>query len=268
MSTLRTYWERIQGSIWLMCGVLSLFFALVFWAMSDKPKDTIELVKPAETEVEVQIQPEKVGATTHLGALLDEVKPLENTTRLTVSGNHEAEFRGTKFVTDQAKSSTIELFRAKEESVVKGFLQKQKDRSNLVYIRLNSESQQEQYVVLYGVYGSANAAKADLAQLPMKLPVSLKPSIRLLSDYIEYVNDLGSDDLGITGKLNEVRLLPLAIPRPVAPPVKKNIEVDEKTPENATTSTTVTRRDESGNIVDVKKFHTEVPATVPNTAEQ
>lgn len=269
MSPLRIFWERIQGSIWLMCGVLCLFFALVFWAMSDRTEDTIEIVKPAETEIEIQIQPEKVGATAHLGTLLNEVKPLENTTRLTVSGNHEAEFRGTKFVADQAKNSTIELFRAKEESVVKGFIQKQKDRDNIVYIRLNGESQQEQYVVLYGVYSSTNAAKADLKQLPIKLPTSLKPSIRSFSDYAEFVNDLGSDELGITGTLYEVRLLPMAIPKPVvAASVKKNLESNMQKSENSTTTTTVTRRDESGNIIDVKKSHTEVPATLPNTAEQ
>ena len=173
MARLRTYWERIQSSVWLMCGVLCLFFALVFWAVSDKQEDAIELVKEPETEVEIQIQPEKVAATTHLGALLDEVKPLENTTRLTASGNHDAEFRGTKFITDQAKNLTIELFRAKEESVVKGFIQKQKDRSQLVYIRLSGENQQEQYVVLYGNYSNSNTI--ENAYVNLKTSVPLQP---------------------------------------------------------------------------------------------
>lgn len=259
MATLRTYWERIQSSIWLTCGVLCLFFALVFWAVADRQEDYVEIVKEPETEVEIQIQPEKVAATTHLGALLEEVKPLEVTTRLTASGNHEVEFRGTKFIADNAKNSTIELFRAREESVVKGFIQKQKDRSQLMYIRLSGENQQEQYVVLYGNYGSLNAAKSDLTQLPIKLPASIKPSIQVFSDYNGLVNDLGSDDLGVTGKLYEVRLLPAAIPKVVVPIVKKNVEGENQTPNNPTTSTTVTRRDENGNIVDVQKSHTEVP---------
>lgn len=259
MATLRTYWERIQSSIWLTCGVLCLFFALVFWAVSDKQEDYVELVKEPETDVEIQIQPEKVAATTHLGALLEEVKPLEITTRLTASGNHEAEFRGTKFIADNAKNSTIELFRAREESVVKDFIQKQKDRSQLIYIRLSGENQQEQYVVLYGNYGSSNAAKSDLTQLPIKLPASIKPSVQVFSDYNGLVNDLGSDDLGVTGKLYEVRLLPAAIPKVVVPTVKKSVESENQTPNNQTTSTTVTRRDENGNIVDVQKSHTEVP---------
>ena len=267
MATLRTYWERIQSSVWLMCGVLCLFFALVFWAVSDKQEDVVELVKEPETEVEIQIQPEKVAATTHLGALLDEVKPLENTTRLTASGNHDAEFRGTKFITDQAKNLTIELFRAKEESVVKGFIQKQKDRSQLVYIRLSGENQQEQYVVLYGNYSNSNIAKSALAKLPIKLPTTLKPNIHPFSDYEGLVNDLGSDDLGITGKLHEVRLLPAAIPKVIAPPVKKNAVSEAQVPENVATSITVTRRDESGNVVDIKKTHSEVPVAPTATSE-
>lgn len=261
MVALRTFWERIQSSIWLTCGVLCLFFSLVFWAISTKEEDIVEIVKAPETEVEIQIQPEKVAATTHLGALLDEVKPLEITTRLTASGNHEAEFRGTKFIADNAKNSTIELFRAREESVVKDFIKKQKDRTQLIYIRLSGENQQEQYVVLYGNYSSKNVAKSTLTDLPIKLPASLKPSIHLFSDYEGLVNDLGSDDLGITGKLREVRLLPAAIPKAVVPTVKKNTTNEAQVPENATTSTTVTRRDESGNVVDIQRTHTEVPAT-------
>ena len=269
MATLRTYWERIQSSIWLTCGVLCLFFALVFWAITDKDDDVVEVVKAPETEVEIQIQPEKVAATTHLGTLLDEVKPLENTTRLTASGNHEAEFRGTKFITDQAKNSTIELFRATEESVVKDFIQKQTDRSQLIYIRLSGENQHEQYVVLYGNYSNANTAKSALESFPIKLPVSLKPTIHSFSDYAEWVNDLGSDELGITGKIHEVRLLPAAVPRVVQVPVVKhqNSLNEDKVPADATTTTTVTRRDDSGNVVDVKKSHTEVPNTSSDHAE-
>lgn len=267
MATLRTYWERIQSSIWLTCGVLCLFFALVFWAVSEKEEDYIEIIKAPETEVETQIQPEKVAATIHLGALLEEVKPLETTTRLTVSGNHEAEFRGTKFITEQSKNKTIELFRAKEESVVKDFIQRQKDRTQLVYIRLSGENQQEQYVILYGNYSHSNAAKSDLAKLPIKLPASLKPSIRSFSDYVGLVNDLGSDELGVTGKLYEVRLLPAAIPKVIVPTVKTSDTNEAKVPENVATSTTVTRRDESGNVVDIQKTHSEVPVTPAATSE-
>ena len=260
MATLPTQWQRIQSSIWLVCGVLCLFFALVFWAMTDKQK-LVEVVKEPESEAEIQIQPEKVAATTHLGALLDEVKPLELTTRITASGTHEAEFRGTKFITDNKKNSTIELFRASEENVIKNYIKKQSDRNNLVYIRLSGEDQQEKYVLLYGNYKNNNEAKVALNQLNMSLPASLKPSVHSFSEYESYVNDLGSEEMGVSGKLREVKLAPAALPRISEADVAQARAARAAIQPNVATTTTETRRDQNGNVVDVKKSQTEVPLT-------
>ncbi len=93
-------------------------------------------------------------------ACQEEVRPLELTTRLTASGLHEAEFRGTKFIQEQKNNSTIELFRVNDENIIKSFIKKQTDRSKLFYIRLSGEGQAEQYVMLYGSFGN----KRDAAQ--------------------------------------------------------------------------------------------------------
>jgi hypothetical protein len=268
MASLRSYWQLIQNSIWLTCAVVCLFFALVFWAITDKD-ELIEIVKEPETEVEIQIQPEKVAATTHLGALLEQVKPLEMTTRLTASGTHEAEFRGTKFVTENKDNSTVELFRAVEEGVVKGFIRKQTQRDNLIYIRLSGENQKEQYVVLYGNFRNSNVAANELKQLNLKAPASLKPSVHTFSEYLPFVNDLGSEELGVNSQLHEVNLAPAAIPRivvPVAPRVSPKSQQESASSEHSTTSTTVTRRDAQGNVVDVKRSQTEVENS-PNQSE-
>lgn len=41
---LRTHWQQIQNYIWLVLGGACLFFALVFWAITDS-KDVVEVEK-------------------------------------------------------------------------------------------------------------------------------------------------------------------------------------------------------------------------------
>ena len=120
MATIRTQWQRIQNYIWLVCGLVCLFAALIFWAITDTDA-LVEVEKSAETESELQIQPEKVAATNLLGALQEEVRPLEMTTRVVNTGSYEPEFRGTKFVTENKSASTIELFRVTKEDVIRSF---------------------------------------------------------------------------------------------------------------------------------------------------
>ncbi len=92
MAALHTPWQKVQHYFWLVCGVGCLFAALIFWAATDSD-EVIEIEKKPETEVQLQIQPEKVATMTHLGALSDEVKPLDLTTRTIVKAMHEPFFR-------------------------------------------------------------------------------------------------------------------------------------------------------------------------------
>ena len=109
MTALRTHWQKIQQSIWLLGAVLCLLAALIFWAVTDR-EELVEIEKQPESEIDLQIQPEKVAATTYLGGLQEEVRPLELTTRLTASGLHEAEFRGTKFIQEQKITAQLNCF--------------------------------------------------------------------------------------------------------------------------------------------------------------
>ena len=76
MAVSRSIWQNIQQYSWLVFALVCLIAALVFWAITDN-KALVEIERPAKTEAQVQIQPEKVAATAHLGAFSDEVKPLD-----------------------------------------------------------------------------------------------------------------------------------------------------------------------------------------------
>ena len=162
MAALHTPWQKIQHYFWLVCGVGCLFAALVFWAVTDSD-DVVEIEKKPETEVQLQIQPEKVATMTHLGALFQEVKPLDLNTRTVVNASHEPEFRGTKFVNEAKNQHAIELFRVTNEAILKSFLKKQSDRKPFIYLRISGENQPEQYVLLYGQYKTAAQANQALS---------------------------------------------------------------------------------------------------------
>ena len=265
MTALRTPWQKIQHYFWLVCGVGCLFFALVFWAITDKD-ELVEITKNAETEVELQIQPEKVAAMNHLGALNDEVHPLNMNKRTIVNANHEAEFRGTKYVNDHLRSFSIEVFRVKDEAILKNFLKKQLDRKNFVYLRVVGENIPEQYVLLYGLYASENEAKQNLTALNMGLPASIKPSAISLKSFEKLVDNLGSDELSTNQKKYEVVLRNVPLPQVDAALAAKRTQV--QTPQGSSTTTTIARRDESGKVVDVQKSESGVETPVPKPQVQ
>lgn len=273
MTALRTHWQKIQQSIWLLGAVLCLLAALIFWAVTDR-EELVEIEKQPESEIALQIQPEKVAATTYLGGLQEEVRPLELTTRLTASGLHEAEFRGTKFIQEQKINSTIELFRVSDENIIKSFIKKQTDRSKLFYIRLSGEGQVEQYVMLYGSFGNKREAAQTLTALPFKFPETIQPVVVQFADYRPYVNDLGADEMGLSTKLYAVNLRPAAVPTIdesvlARPPATSTTAPSTQAvaPQNSTTSTTITRRDQEGNVVDVQKSQSGTAPTQPDAPE-
>ena len=270
MTTLRTPWQHIQHYIWLVYGVVCLFAAIVFWAITDTDS-LVEVEKSAETESELQIQPEKVAATNLLGALQDEVRPLEMMTRTVTTENYEPEFRGSKFVSENKNATTIELFRTTKNDIIQSFLKKQTDRQNFFYLRLSGEDQIEQYVLVYGLYKNSNEAKRILQQLPFQFPKSVLPQVVEMKNYLPLVNDMGAEEMGTNHKLYAVQLKSAPLPRVdeslLSFPTPKaqsqaNQSVDHKA---ATTSTTVTRRDEQGNIVDVQQSRSSVETAPKNT---
>ncbi|MDQ1208900.1 hypothetical protein QE380_001823 [Acinetobacter baylyi] len=269
MTAHRTVWQKIQHYSWLVCALACLFLALIFWAVNDSDK-LIEMDRSDVAQTQVQIQPEKVTATSHLGMLSDEVKPLDLTTRVVTANLHESEFRGTKFIQENKKNWTIEVFRTSDEDIVKNYLKTRDDRKNFIYLRLTGDTQQEQYVLTYGNFTSDSAAALELKQLNLKLPASVHPHTVLFSSYAPLINDLGADELGLNAQLYEVNLNPVALPRVETP---SSTNAPSVTSSTATTSMTVTRRDTQGNVVDVRQSKTSVdpvPATTkaPTTEQK
>ncbi|MBJ9984080.1 hypothetical protein IAE19_01310 [Acinetobacter sp. S40] len=248
MTVSRTLWQNIQHYSWLVLGAICLLLALIFWAITSSDK-VVQVEKQDIAETQTQIQPQKVTATTNLGTLSDEVRPLDLTMRVITAGNHEAEFRGTKFMQENQRNMTIELFRSSDENIIKNYLKSQTDRKNFIYFRLSGENQEEQYVLAYGIFNRQAEAQTQLSQLNLKLPASVHPQVVSLANYMPLVNDLGTEEIkGSAGQLYSVNLRNAPIPVAPAPVPVPNLDTSM-----ATTSTTVTRRDDQGNVVDVQR---------------
>lgn len=259
MAVSRSIWQNIQQYSWLVFALACLIAALIFWGVTDS-KALVEVEQPTKTEAQIQIQPEKVAATAHLGALSDEVKPLDLTTRVVVSNEHAPEFRGTKFITENQRQWVMEVFRSSDEAIVKNFLLNRSDRKKFIYFRLSGQDQAEQYVLVYGVFSNADDANRQFAQLGLVLPASIQPKTQQLSAYAEFVNDLGSDELkSATNQLYAIQLKPAALPqvdetllmgKKVISPIDGNSSPSHST---STVKTTVTQRDAQGNVINVKQ---------------
>ncbi len=255
MTVSRTLWQNVQQYIWLVGGIVCLLLAFIFWIMTDSKK-LVEVEKSADSDAPVQIQPEKVATTANLGALADEVRPLDLTTRTVASGQHEVEFRGTKFINENKKQWTLELFRASDEDIIKNFLKNRPERNKFIYFRLSGDKQSEQYVLTYGVFKRSEDAIQQLTQLNLDLPESIKPQPQQFSTYAPLVNDLGADEMkGGISQTYEVRLRPAALPKiDESLLIGGGVATQPKVvapATNSTTRTTIIRRDAEGNVVDV-----------------
>ena len=262
MTVSRTLWQNVQQYIWLVGGIVCLLLAFIFWVMTDSKK-LVEVEKSADSDAPVQIQPEKVATTANLGALADEVRPLDLTTRTVASGQHEAEFRGTKFINENKKQWTLELFRASDEDIIKNFLKNRPERNKFIYFRLSGDKQSEQYVLTYGVFKRSEDAIQQLTQLNLDLPESIKPQPQQFSTYAPLVNDLGTDEMkGGISQTYEVRLRPAALPKiDESLLIGGGVATQPKVAApatNSTTRTTIIRRDAEGNVVDVHQSNSAV----------
>ena len=262
MAVSRSISQNIQQYSWLVFALVCLIAALVFWAITDN-KALVEIERPAKTEAQVQIQPEKVAATAHLGALSEEVKPLDLTTRVVVSNEHAPEFRGTKFIKENQRQWTMEIFRSSDEAIVKNFLLNRADRKKFIYFRLSGQDQVEQYVLAYSIFSNAEDANRQFTQLNLVLPESIQPKAQQLSSYADFVNDLGSDELkSAANQLYAIQLKPVALPQ-----VDETLLIGTNTSQRTagtrgeralsdpvtTVKTTVTQRDAQGNVVNVRQ---------------
>lgn len=233
MTAVQTRWQRMQNMLWLIGGLLFLFLSFLFWVFSEKGEQ-VQLHVP-QPDAEVQIQPEKVAATTYLGGMLQEVRPLMLSTRAVATGDHGMEFRGSKFLEQHKNKYSIELFSVAEEEVINSFLRKQAQRDHLYYLRLSQPEQPERYVMIYGIYDSADEANRQLASLNLGIPSVVQPKVTALNDYQKLVNDMGSEEKHAAKTLYGVNLNPAPLPRleeyvPRAAPAPRTV-VRPKPPE-------------------------------------
>lgn len=200
--------KKLIQIYWLILAVICVVSALICWFITDK-KMLYQMETPIEVQVIEEVTAEKVATSRTLGAFQQEVPPLElNKRKIALSHNHLAEFRGTTFIQKNAKMWTIELFRAKEESVVISYFRHHPDQTGLFYTRLSGDEQEDMYVVFYKTFKTQTAAQQEQLDLSaLSLPASVTPAIYQLKSYAKLVNEVGSDEsLSGFNKVPHIRL--------------------------------------------------------------
>lgn len=204
--------QTIKNIIWVFLGISCLLLALIF--MISQSKKVVEVV---EVEQQAQdaarpVQSEKVAMGVSLGTLTQEVPPLMLKQREAIIGDHEPEFRGSKFLSDHKKNSTLQVMQVEEEDVIRTYLNKREDRNQFQYFRLEREGQATKFVLTYGNFKDSNQLKNHMNSVDLQLPTSVKPTIVSFSSYEDLVNDLGTDEVSSGLKLRPVNLTKAALP--------------------------------------------------------
>lgn len=256
-------WRKIKPYIWLALGMSCLIVTFLLWIMQTQKSGVQEV--PIEIEAQQAARPvqlEAVAFDKRLGNFNDEVPPIDMTKRVVEVGEHEPEFRGSRFIAENQKAWTLQLMKVTEEDIIRAYLRKREDRNKFQYFRLQDEKHPAQFVLTYGSYKDVRQTIDQTQNINFALPESIKALPEKFSTYATLVNDLGSDEMATNAKLRSVVLTKAALPK-IADLMPKTAPVttpSPKAPPLAGTTTTIQRKDESGQV---KSTHVERSQVAP-----
>lgn len=259
-----TTWQKVKTFIWLGFGVSCLCATFVLWLIQSQRPQVQEV--PLEIEIKQVIRPiqvEMVAFHQDLGNFKEEVPPIDMTKRTVAVGEHEAEFRGSKFISENNKAWTLQIMKVMEEDVIRAYLSKRKDRKKFQYFRLEDGKNSTQFVLTYGIYKDVKQTIDQTQKINFVLPDRVKVIPEKFSTYTTLVNDLGSDEMAQGTKLRIVVLKKVALPK-LADMMPKEVPVTNTTHPLAGTTTIIRRQDESGQVkTQIERSQVERPKTAP-----
>lgn len=256
-------WQTVRNFIWLLFAAACLLLALILWASQLKHKEVevIEFEKQAQ-EAARPVQSQTVGMDTNLATFTNEVRPIVLKQRVTSSGDHAPEFRGSKFLSESQKSWTLQVMKVQEEDIIRSYLDKREDRKKFQYFRLQEEGQPEQFVLTYGIYKDVKEVLNKTNQLDLQLPDAIKTLPEKFSTYAPLVNDLGTDEISSGLKLRPVNLTRAALP--VIPSRALNVPSTSSTSDvvKGGTTTTIKQTDQKSQQQNVRTETSHVPSSL------
>lgn len=206
-------WKTIQNFLWLLFAAVCLFLALILWALNFKQPEVVEIEPEKQAQEAVRpVKTEAVAFDTQLGAFTTEVPTLVLQQRVVAAGDRAPEFRGSKFIAENNKSWSLQLMTVTEEDIIKSYLDQREDRAKFQYFRLQSEGQQEKFVLTYGNFKDVNDVLDKTKSIAFDLPDQIKTKPEKFSTFANSINDLGYDELSTGTKLRPITLTKAALP--------------------------------------------------------
>ena len=237
-------WKTVQQFLWLLLAAVCLVCALVFWVLNNRHPDVVEVEPEQQAQEAVRpVKNETVAFDTGLGSFSEEVPVLALQQRVVARGDRAPEFRGSKFVSENANAWAMQIMQVSEEDIIKSYLDKREDRGKFQYFRLQTQGDTEQFVLTYGKFKDVNDALNKTKAIDFDLPEKLQVQPQKFSTYSAMINDLGYDEISTGLKLRPINLtrvaLPVTLPRPANSTASSSTE---KTVKGGTT-TTITQTD-------------------------
>lgn len=261
-------WKTIQNFLWLLFAAVCLFLALVLWALNFKQPEVVEIEPEKQAQEAVRpVKNETVAFDTQLGTFITEVPALVLQQRVVAAGDRAPEFRGSKFISENTKSWSLQLMAVTEEDIIKSYLDKREDRNKFQYFRLQAEGQPEQFVLTYGIFKDVNEVLDKTKVIRFDLPDQIKNKPEKFSTYSNLINDLGYDELSTGTKLRPITLTKAALP--VIPVLRPAVPSSATTRvEEGVVSTEIKRRETPVTSVQDKKTETVSKAEQPTANVQ
>lgn len=212
------HWHEIQwrSLAWLVAGLVVLALWLVLWlgqALAHHRSPV--MAQDAETEAAVESRDWAKAVSATLGAMVHEVPPLDlSQDQVAKASQHAPEFRGADFVKAQAHSWTVQLMTVTEESVIRDYLSRRKDRSQFYYFRTLS-NRNESYVLVYGIFNTVQTALGAVEVQAFELPGSVRPTPVRFSSFLNLVAPDQASNVSVTGlnkTVRQVKLRTVAVP--------------------------------------------------------
>lgn len=197
---------RRQALYWLALAGVMLVAWLVLWLISNTPKiirqtTSEQIIKTTAIDLPIHIDV--------LGELNKEVPPIDFSTLAKDLRFYPKEFKDRHYF--NTKKYTIELMDVSQNEIIVNYLNgRLSDRNKFAYFRYLDDHQNPRYVLTYGMFDSMEAARTANQAMNFSLPSSVKPSVVLMSDYLEHIDHYERSeairDLDLSSQSRQVKL--------------------------------------------------------------
>lgn len=211
---------RRQALVWLIMAMVMLLLWFVVSLVNDAPTPTKEHKK-------TQVVADDLALPTtidNLNELSREVPPIDFETVVRDLRNYPAQFKGKKFFEDNEKRWTVQVMDVAQNEIVAEYLKGRADRDKFAYFRYHTATNEQRYILTYGVMGSQQEALGAIKVTDFGLPKSIDFAAVEIKNYVSIMDNYERSETIIDASESSPRKINLKETKkeiPAEPPKKE-----------------------------------------------